>query len=107
MVALRIEHYPGMTQRALADSAAQAEQRWKLRSCTIIHRTGRLVVGETIVLVIATAQHRHPALEATRFLIDWLKTDAPLWKCQEFSDGSSAWVEARATDAAARDAWLV
>ena len=96
-----------MTERALTAIAAQAEIRWELRSCTVIHRIGRLAVGEAIVLVIATAQHRHPALEATQFLIDWLKTDAPLWKRQEFRDGSGTWVEARAADATARGSWLI
>jgi molybdopterin synthase catalytic subunit len=71
----------------------------------VIHRIGRLEVGEPIVLVLAAAGHRGAALEATAFLIDWLKTRAPFWKREEFSDGSQAWVEARAIDDVAAARW--
>ncbi len=94
LVALTLEHYPGMTERALGAIVAQAEARWPLLGCTVIHRIGRLAVGEPIVLVLAASRHRRDALEATRFLIDWLKTDAPFWKREEHRDGSHRWVEA-------------
>ena len=103
--ALTLEHYPGMTERAIVGIALQAEQRFALLGCTVLHRVGRLPVGEGIVLVLAAAPHRGDALEATGFLIDWLKTKAPFWKRQEYDDGSSDWVEARAADDAAASRW--
>ena len=105
LVALELEHYPGMTERALTTIAAEAERRWSLLSCVVVHRVGRMAVGEGIVLVLAAAAHRGAALEATGFLIDWLKTDAPFWKREWFADGRSAWVEARETDTAATARW--
>ena len=107
VAALTLEHYPGMTERCLHEIAAEAERRFGLSGCTIIHRVGRLMPGDPIVLVVAAASHRGEALDATRFLIDWLKTKAPFWKKQEFEDGRSAWVEARAADEAAADGWGV
>ena len=107
VAALTLEHYPGMTERCLDEIAAEAERRFGLSGCTIIHRVGRLMPGDPIVLVVAAASHRGEALDATRFLIDWLKTKAPFWKKQEFEDGRSAWVEARAADEAAADGWGV
>ncbi len=103
--ALTLEHYPGMTERALRDIAAQAERRWTLLGCTVIHRIGRLLPGEAIVLVLAAASHRQAALDATGFLIDWLKTLAPFWKKETLADGGEAWVEARETDTAATARW--
>ena len=105
LAALTLEHYPAMTERSLAAIAATAETRWQLLGCTIIHRVGRLVPGEPIVLVLTTAAHREPALAATAFLIDWLKTKAPFWKSEETTDGVSNWVEARADDDAAAARW--
>jgi molybdopterin synthase catalytic subunit len=105
IAALRLEHYPAMTERALAGIAAEAERRWDLLGCTLIHRVGRLVPGQNIVLVLAAAAHRQAALEATAFLIDWLKTKAPFWKQEIFPDGAALWVEARASDAAAASRW--
>ncbi len=102
---MTLEHYPGMTERALAAIADQAMARWRLHDCTIIHRTGRLEPGARIVLAAAASAHRADALEATQFLIDWLKTEAPFWKQEEFAEGGSAWVEARAEDNTARDRW--
>ncbi|MBV9784497.1 MAG: molybdenum cofactor biosynthesis protein MoaE [Acidisphaera sp.] len=95
ITAMTLEHYPGMTERALAGIAEQAEQRWDLLGCTLIHRIGRLTPGEGIVLVLAASGHRQAALEATTFLIDWLKTGAPFWKKERFADGKEAWVEAK------------
>jgi molybdopterin synthase catalytic subunit len=102
---MSLEHYPGMTERAIARIAAEAESRWQLLGCTIIHRVGRLAPGDNIVLVIAAAAHRQAALEATQFLIDWLKTRAPFWKKEHFANGEESWVEARATDEAAAARW--
>ena len=103
--ALVLEHYPGMTERAIARIAAEAEARWPLTGCTVIHRVGRILPGEPIVLVLAASAHRAAALEACAFLIDWLKTKAPFWKREEFAAGSDRWVEARAEDDAAAARW--
>jgi molybdopterin synthase catalytic subunit len=105
VTALTLEHYPAMTERAVARIAAEAEARWELLGCTVIHRVGRLVSGDNIVLVVAASSHRQAALDATAFLIDWLKTKAPFWKREEFSDGSGAWVEAKEEDDAAAARW--
>ena len=103
--ALSLEHYPGMTERAIGRIAAHAVDRFDLLGCTVIHRIGRLAVAAPIVLVLAAAAHREPALAATGLLVDWLKTAAPFWKCEEFEDGSSAWVEAREDDARLAARW--
>jgi molybdopterin synthase catalytic subunit len=105
LAALTLEHYPGMTERAIAGIANEAVRRFALRGCTVIHRVGRLGVGEPIVLVLAAAAHRQAALHATEFLIDWLKTRAPFWKREEFADGSQRWVESRDTDDHAAARW--
>ena len=104
-VAMTLEHYPGMTLRALQAIAQQAEAQWELLGCTVIHRHGRLLPGDPIVLVLATSPHRQAALDATAFLIDWLKTRAPFWKQEERADGTAAWVDARASDDAAAARW--
>jgi len=105
LTALRLEAYPGMTERALADIAAQAMARWSLLGCTVIHRHGTLAVGQRIVLVGTAARHRGAALEACAFLIDWAKTKAPLWKQELFADGTARWVEPRAEDDVAAAEW--
>ena len=105
ITAMTLEHYPGMTERAMAAIAAEAEQRWTLLGCTLIHRVGRLLPGANIVLVLAASPHRQAALDATSFLIDWLKTRAPFWKKESFADGSEAWVAAREEDEAAAARW--
>jgi molybdopterin synthase catalytic subunit len=105
LAALTLEQYPAMTDRALARIAQQAEQRWSLLGCTVVHRHGRLTPGANIVLVLTAAAHRAPALDATGFLIDWLKTSAPFWKKEEFADGTAAWVEARKADDEAAARW--
>jgi molybdopterin synthase catalytic subunit len=102
---MTLEHYPAMTERAIRRITEEAEQRWSLLGCTVVHRVGRLVPGAQIVLVLAAASHRGEALEATAFLIDWLKTRAPFWKREEFTDGSGTWVEARESDDAAAARW--
>jgi molybdopterin synthase catalytic subunit len=105
ITAMTLEHYPAMTERAMAAIGAEAEGRWGLLGCTLIHRVGRLRPGEGIVLVLAAAAHRQAALEATAFLIDWLKTSAPFWKKESFADGTEAWVAARAEDDRAAARW--
>jgi molybdopterin synthase catalytic subunit len=104
-IALTLEHYPAMTHRALAAIAATAEQRWHLLGCTVIHRYGRLLPGDNIVLVLTAASHRAAALESTAFLIDWLKTKAPFWKQESFAGRPDRWVEARPEDDAAAARW--
>jgi molybdopterin synthase catalytic subunit len=105
LLALHIEHYPGMTEREMQRIAAQAIARWPLVHCTIIHRVGKLLPRQNIVFVGASSPHRAAALAATSFLIDWLKTGAPLWKREEFHSGDSAWVAARSSDDASAARW--
>ena len=104
VAAMTLEHYPGMTERKLAEVEADANRRWPLQASLIVHRIGRMEPGEPIVLVVTASAHRHAALEACAFLIDWLKTSAPFWKLEETPDGGK-WVAARASDAAAADRW--
>jgi molybdopterin synthase catalytic subunit len=103
--ALTLEHYPAMTSRAIGRITDEAEHRWNLQGCTVIHRVGRMVPGENIVLVLAAAAHRQAALDATAFLIDWLKTKAPFWKREELPTGEDVWVEAREADDTAAARW--
>ncbi len=105
IAAMTLEHYPGMTERAMEAIVAEAEARWDLMGCTLVHRVGALAPGAPIVLVLAASAHRQAALDATAFLIDWLKTRAPFWKKERFSDGAESWVEARADDDAAAERW--
>ena len=105
LAALHLEHYPGMTERALNNIITEASSRWPLLGCTIIHRVGRLTPGERIVFTAAASAHRQAALAATSFLIDWLKTSAPFWKREDFSDGASRWVEARESDEDEKAKW--
>jgi molybdopterin synthase catalytic subunit len=105
VVGMTLEHYPGMTERAIGKIADQAAERWPLLGCTVIHRVGPLRPGENIVLVIAASSHRQAALDATSFLIDWLKTKAPFWKREDFADGNGAWVDAREEDDTAASRW--
>ena len=102
--ALTLEHYPGMTEKKLREIEAEAHRRWPLDAVLIIHRYGRLVPGDRIVLVATASPHREAALAACQFLIDWLKTDAPFWKSEETPAGEH-WVDARTEDHAARERW--
>ncbi len=102
--AMTLEHYPGMTEAALAEIEAEARKRWPLQECLIIHRYGRLFPGEDIVLVITASAHREAAFEACAFLMDWLKTKAPFWKLEEGKTGTR-WVEAKASDDEAAERW--
>jgi molybdopterin synthase catalytic subunit len=106
LVALYLEHYPGMTERALSKIAEQATAQWPLTHCTIIHRVGRLTPRENIVFVGAASPHRQAALSATAFLIDWLKTSAPIWKREDFGNGNSKWVAPLEADDRAAERWL-
>jgi len=102
--AMTLEHYPGMTEKALQEIDAEAHRRWPLDASLVIHRHGKLHPGDDIVLVITASAHREAAFAACHFLIDWLKTKAPFWKLEE--DGStSRWVEAKASDDAATARW--
>ena len=101
---MTLEHYPGMTEKALEDIEAQAKRRWPLQACIIIHRYGALEPGDPIVLVITASAHRKAAFEACEFLMDWLKTKAPFWKLEE-GDGAQNWVEARGEDDEAAKRW--
>ena len=104
LLSLTLEHYPAMTERALTAIAAEAAARWPLTGGTIVHRVGRLLPGDPIVLVAVAAAHRAAAFDAAAFLMDWLKTKAPFWKREETAAGSS-WVVAAAADAAAAARW--
>ena len=105
LVALELEHYPAMTADALRRIAEDAAGRWALAGLTVIHRVGRMTPGERIVFVGAASRHRSDAIDAMHFVIDWLKTDAPFWKREEFADGRSGWVEAREGDVVQRERW--
>jgi molybdopterin synthase catalytic subunit len=102
--ALTLEHYPGMTERALQEIIDRARSRWDILQGLIIHRVGTLAPLDQIVLVAVSSMHRHEAFDACRFIMDYLKTDAPFWKREQTPDGSR-WVEARASDDAARADW--
>jgi molybdopterin synthase catalytic subunit len=102
--ALTLEHYPGMTEKALAAIEAEARDRWPLTGAAIVHRVGRLAPADRIVLVATASAHREAAFAAAAFLMDYLKTRAPFWKRQE-AGGGAAWVEARAADDRAAARW--
>ncbi len=102
--AMTLEHYPGMTEKKLAEIEAEAQARWPLDACLIIHRYGRLEPGDRIVMVATASAHRSAALAACEFLIDWLKTKAPFWKLEE-TEAGARWVEARDSDDHAAERW--
>lgn len=102
--AMTLEHYPGMTEKMLEQIEAEAHKRWPLQASLIIHRYGRLLPGDQIVLVACASPHRHAAFEACEFLMDWLKTKAPFWKLEEVG-GQGQWVDARESDEAAAQRW--
>jgi molybdopterin synthase catalytic subunit len=101
---MTLEHYPGMTEKALEDICAQARGRWDLIDILVIHRVGALVPGDRIVLVGVASAHRGEAFEACEFIMDYLKTRAPFWKKEETAQGPR-WVEARAADDVAASRW--
>lgn len=104
VTALTLEHYPGMAEDEIARHVAEAKRRWPLIDVTVVHRYGRLVPGDNIVLVVIAAAHREPAFAAAEFLMDYLKTRAPFWK-QEERAGGTAWVAAKDADDAAAERW--
>lgn len=101
---LELEHYPGMTERAIESMIDDAERRFALRAARVVHRVGRLAPTDRIVLVVVTAAHRHEAFQACEFLMDYLKTQAPFWKKETTPDGAR-WVDARQCDDAALARW--
>ncbi len=101
---MTLEHYPGMTERALEDICAQARSRWNVFDTLVIHRYGPLDPGDRIVLVAVTSAHRGEAFDACEFIIDWLKTQAPFWKKERTPEGER-WVEAREADDQAAARW--
>lgn len=102
--ALTLEHYPQMAEEEIARHVDTALGRWPLLGVTVIHRYGRLVPGDPIVLVATTSSHREAAFAAAEFLMDYLKTQAPFWKQVEYADKSN-WVEAKVSDDAAAERW--
>lgn len=101
---MTLEHYPGMTERALEEIINQAKARWDIRNTLIIHRVGPLLPEDQIVLVAVSSGHRGEAFSACEFIMDYLKTAAPFWKKEETPDGGR-WVDARVTDEAAITRW--
>ena len=106
LAALELEHYPGMAEAEIDRIAGQAETRWPLLGLTVIHRFGRISPGEEIVLVLAASVHRAAAFEAASFMMDYLKTQAPFWKREHLTDGTTgAWVEAKEADDRVMERW--
>jgi len=106
VAAMTLEHYPGMTEKALDRIVDAAAERWELQAVTVIHRVGELQLGDPIVLVLTASAHRQAAFEACEYLMDILKTEAPFWKKERLPDGSERWVDARETDSEAAARWL-
>jgi molybdopterin synthase catalytic subunit len=104
LVAMTLEHYPGMAEAEVGRHVEAAERRWPLLGVTVIHRYGRLKPGEDIVLVVTAAAHRQEAFAAAEFLMDYLKTRAPFWKQVEYADGKN-WVDAKHSDDVLADRW--
>ncbi|NRB16495.1 MAG: molybdenum cofactor biosynthesis protein MoaE [Rhodobacteraceae bacterium] len=105
LVAMEIEHYPGMTRKALTEIAQTALERWSLGDALVIHRYGRLAPGELIMMVATAARHRKDAFEAAEYLMDYLKSRAPFWKKEVLADGAENWVASKAEDEDALSRW--
>lgn len=105
MSALEIEHYPGMTEQSLTRYGQRAAAEYQLRDWRIVHRIGLLAVGEPIMMVATAARHRSEAFLGAEFLMDWLKSRAPFWKCEIATDGTRSWVEAKQSDEEALVRW--
>jgi molybdopterin synthase catalytic subunit len=105
LAALELEHYPGMAEEEIARIAEEAASRWPLAGITVIHRSGRILPGENIVLVVTASAHREAAFAAASFLMDYLKTRAPFWKKEHAATGDDSWVSAKTADALAADRW--
>ncbi|ALG91328.1 MAG: molybdenum cofactor biosynthesis protein MoaE [Confluentimicrobium sp.] len=101
---MEIEHYPGMTERALGGIEAEARARWDLRDCLIIHRFGTMVPGDMIMMVATASPHRADAFQAAEFLMDYLKSRAPFWK-KEYTRDGALWVDSKDADEAALGRW--
>ncbi|MGB5468265.1 MAG: molybdopterin synthase catalytic subunit MoaE [Sedimenticolaceae bacterium] len=102
---MTLEHYPGMTEKALRAIVDEAAARWELIRVRVFHRVGRIRPQDPIVIVAVASAHRGEAFRACEFIIDYLKTKAPFWKREQTADGRTRWVEARASDDAAADSW--
>ncbi len=103
-VAMTLEHYPGMTERAIAQIVDEAKSRWQVIDCAVIHRFGPLQPNDQIVMVAVASAHRGDAFAACEFIMDYLKTQAPFWKKEQTPDGTR-WVEAKAADDEAAERW--
>lgn len=104
-ITLELEHYPGMTEAAIAEILTAAQARFSLQAARVVHRCGPLAVGEGIVLVAIASAHRGESFSACEFVMDYLKTRAPFWKKAHTAQGSAHWVDARDSDEAARERW--
>ena len=104
VVALELEHYPGMTEKSLMKIVQQAESRWSLQAARVVHRVGKMYPGDQIVLVLTASAHRGDAYEANTFIMDYLKTEAPFWK-KEWTPDGPRWIEARDSDDHAAARW--
>ena len=104
LISMTLEHYPGMAEKMLYKIEKEAKKRWKLQDTLIIHRVGRLLPKDQIVLVITLSEHRSDALNACHFLIDWLKTKGPFWKYEQTLNGGY-WVEALDSDRIEEEKW--
>ncbi|WP_347267043.1 molybdenum cofactor biosynthesis protein MoaE [Paracoccus sp. (in: a-proteobacteria)] len=105
LLALEIEHYPGMTEKSLTAYGLEAARRFHLEDWRIVHRHGRLEAGEAIMMVACAARHRRAAFEGAEYLMDWLKSRAPFWKREITAAGPGAWVDARDEDEDALARW--
>jgi molybdopterin synthase catalytic subunit len=106
ITALTLEHYPGMAEAEIARHVEEARSRWALLGVTVVHRYGRILPGENIVLVVTASSHRQDAFAAAEFLMDYLKTRAPFWKRVERA-GATTWVEAKQSDDSAAERWVI
>lgn len=102
---MELEHYPGMTEKALQSIATKARDRWPLKCIYIVHRVGAMTLSDEVVQVAVSSAHRVAAFEAASFIMDYLKRDAPFWK-REVSDKGSVWVEQKASDLCAAERWI-
>lgn len=102
---LILEHYPGMTEQSLHGIVQKAMRRWSILGMTVIHRVGRLRNHEQIVLVAVSSHHRQDSFDAARFVMDYLKTEVPIWKKSVTANGEEAWVDAKSSDQASRERW--
>lgn len=104
VTALTLEHYPGMTEKSLAKIINTAKKRWNIGKVKVIHRIGKLTIGEQIVFVGVTSKHRKDAFEANEFIMDYLKVSAPFWK-KELTDNGEKWLDAKNSDTNKAEQW--